>query len=132
MAPVADDGPRPDCPQGQSFRSSPPTSATRAQYRRCTLHDYELVLVLNPDTPDESIDGTLDRLSGFVAGHGGEVAGIDRWGRRKLAYPINRHLEGHYIVTQLRLAPSQARELEVNLRLIEEVMRHLLVRKDEE
>ena len=63
---------------------------------------------------------------------GGEVTDVDRWGRRKLAYPIERNLEGQYVVTQLRMQPGDIRELESTLRLTEEVMRHLLVRKDEE
>ncbi len=95
------------------------------------MRDYELVLLLRPDTDDEGIDRALERVTGFVTSHGGEVAEIDRWGRRKLAYPIERHLEGHYIVTQLKLEPTDTRELEGAISLTEEVMRHLLVRKDE-
>ena len=100
--------------------------------RCCPLRDYELVLVLRPDVEDEGIERALERVSGFVASHGGEVAQVDRWGRRKLAYPISRHLEGQYIVSQLRLEPRDASELEGTIRLTEEVMRHLLVRKDED
>lgn len=95
------------------------------------MRDYELVLLLRPDTEDEGIDRALERVTGFVTSHGGEVVEIDRWGRRKLAYPIERHLEGHYIVTQLKLEPTDTRELEGAIGLTEEVMRHLLVRKDE-
>jgi small subunit ribosomal protein S6 len=96
------------------------------------LRDYELVLLLRPDTEDEGLDRAVERVSTFVSGRGGEVTDVDRWGRRKLAYPIDRNFEGQYVVTQLRMEPQDTRELESTIRLTEEVMRHLLVRKDEE
>jgi len=63
---------------------------------------------------------------------GGEVEDVNHWGRRKLAYPIQKQLEGNYVVTQLRLDPQQTKELEQRLMISEEVMRHLLVRVEEE
>lgn len=96
------------------------------------MRDYELVLLLRPESEDEQIDRVLGRVGGFVTSRGGEVTETDRWGRRKLAYPIQRNLEGHYVVSQLTLEPGDARELENTIRLTEEVMRHLLVRKDED
>ena len=53
---------------------------------------------------------------------------VDHWGRRKLAFPIRKHLEGSYVVSQLKLEPSQAIGLAAGLRLSEDVLRHLLVR----
>jgi len=95
------------------------------------LRDYELVLVLSPALEEEGITSIVDRFTQMVSNGGGEVKEIDRWGRRKLAYPIRRHLEGHYIVAQLRLPSHRVKELEANFRLWEEVLRHLLVRIDE-
>ncbi len=96
------------------------------------MRDYELVVLLRPDTEEEPIERAIERITGFVSSRGGEVADVARWGLRKLAYPIDRNLEGHYVVSQLRMAPSDARGLEDTIRLTEEVMRHLLVRKDED
>ena len=89
-------------------------------------------MVLQPDAADEGIDQSLERVSGFVSSRGGEVGAVDRWGRRRLAYPINRHFEGLYVVAQLKLDPAHASDLEGTIRLSEDVMRHLLIRKDEE
>ena len=96
------------------------------------MRDYELVLILHPDTTEEKTALALERVSGFVAAHGGEVADTDHWGRRRLAYPIRRQLEGDYYCFQLKLSPPDASALEGQIKLTEEVMRHLLVRKDEE
>jgi len=95
------------------------------------LRDYELVVVIDPEIDEERLSATLDRISQFVTTRGGEVIDVDRWGKRKLAYPIKRRSEGDYVITHFRLEPAQAAELEAGLRLSEEVLRHLLVRSED-
>jgi small subunit ribosomal protein S6 len=97
-----------------------------------SLHDYELVVVMNPDIPEEDVPAALERLTGAVTLRGGEVAEVQPWGRRKLAYAINRHVEGNYVLTNIRLDPARAHELESNFMISEDILRHLLIRKDEE
>ncbi|HWO94028.1 MAG TPA: 30S ribosomal protein S6 [Dehalococcoidia bacterium] len=95
------------------------------------MRQYELVLVLRPDLEDELIERTLERVGNAIRNTGGEVTQTDHWGRRRLAYPIDRQMEGYYVVEQLRLDGQQASSVEGSVRLTEEIMRHLLVRKDE-
>jgi small subunit ribosomal protein S6 len=95
------------------------------------LRDYELVVVIDPEIDEEKLSATLERISQFVTTRGGEVIDVDRWGKRKLAYPIKRRSEGDYVITHFRLEPAQAAELEAGLRLSEEVLRHLLVRSED-
>jgi len=95
------------------------------------LRDYELVVVIDPEIDEEKLSATLDRISQFVTTRGGEVIDVDRWGKRKLAYPIKRRSEGDYVITHFRLEPSQTAELEAGLRLSEEVLRHLLVKSED-
>ncbi len=92
------------------------------------MRDYELVVILSPELAEEDLPAAVDRLSQFIADRGGEVKDINRWGRRKLAYPIKSHSEGNYLVTQVRLDPNRTSDLEAGLRISEEVLRHLLVR----
>ena len=92
------------------------------------MRDYELVVILSPELAEEDIPAAIDRLSQLIADRGGEVKEVDRWGRRKLAYPINRHLEGNYLVTHVKLDPNRTSDIEAGLRISEEVLRHLLVR----
>ena len=96
------------------------------------MHEYELVVVINPDVAEEDVPAAIDRLTGAVASRGGEIAEVTPWGRRKLAYPINQHSEGNYVVTQIRLDPARAHELESGFAISDEVLRHLLIRKDED
>jgi len=95
------------------------------------LREYELVVILSPEVGDEEVPAAVEKISQFVTDRGGEVTEVNRWGRRKLAYPIRRHLEGSYVVSQLRLDPQTAAQLEANLRISEDVLRHLLVRAGE-
>lgn len=99
--------------------------------RRESLREYEMVLVLKPDLGEEELPAAVDRITGFIAASGGEVAKVDPWGRRKLAYPIQKYVEGNYVLTQFKLEPSLVMGLEANLRLDEHLLRHLIVRAEE-
>jgi small subunit ribosomal protein S6 len=95
------------------------------------LRDYELMVVLSPDIADDAFPASLERLQQSIAAQGGEVANVDHWGRRRLAYPIKRHMEGNYVVSQIRLSPDKVDDLDSGLRIAEDVIRHLIVRADE-
>jgi len=92
------------------------------------LRDYELVLIINPEIGDETMDALIDKVSQFVTGKGGTVSSVERWGKRKLAYPIDHFLEGNYVLNRFRLKPALGRELKANLQISEEVLRYLLIR----
>ena len=95
------------------------------------MRDYELVMVVSPEVADEAVPTTVERVQQFIQERGGEVKRVDPWGRRKLAYPIRRHREGHYVVAQISLDPQAVRALEGNLELAEDVIRHLVVKLEE-
>ena len=92
------------------------------------LHNYELVLIISPEVADEMLDTTIDNISQFITGKGGVVSNVERWGKRKLAYPIGHFIEGNYVLTQFKLKPALSKELETSLQISEEVPRHLLIR----
>lgn len=96
------------------------------------MRDYELVVVMSPDIAEEDVPAALERVSGAVTSRGGEVVDTRPWGRRRLAYSISRHTEGNYVISQIRLDPGRAHELEGHFNISEEILRHLLVRKDED
>jgi small subunit ribosomal protein S6 len=92
------------------------------------LHDYELLYILSPDITDEVIEARVNGISQFITGHDGVVDSVDKWGKRRLAYPLKHFLEGNYVLARFKLSPARCRELEANLKISEEVLRHLLVR----
>jgi small subunit ribosomal protein S6 len=94
------------------------------------LRYYELMMVV-PQTDDEGLSATLERVNNDIGERGGTVVRQERWGGlRRLAYPINNHNEGSYVLTHLELDPERAGELEANLRVSENILRHLLLRID--
>ena len=94
------------------------------------LRDYELVLIISPEVTDEAFEATLDNLSKSVTESGGTVSNVERWGKRKLAYPLKNFMEANYVLTQLKMSPASGKQLEANLRISEDVLRHLLIRLD--
>ncbi|MDY6892630.1 MAG: 30S ribosomal protein S6 [Chloroflexota bacterium] len=94
------------------------------------MRDYELVLIISPEVTEEDIPAAIDRVTSFITARGGEIAAVDRWGKRRLAYPIKRFREGNYVISQVKLEPGITTELEANLQISENILRHLLVRVD--
>lgn len=91
------------------------------------MRKYELVVVIQPDLDEGAFEAALEKIGGWVTDAGGSVDKVERWGRRKLAYPIRKLLEGQYVAFNLTLPPAATAGLERNLRFLEPVMRHLLV-----
>ena len=96
------------------------------------MRDYEMMVVLSPDLDEAGVEATTERLTTQISGRGGEVVDVQKWGRRRLAYTIDKHRDGFYAVAKLKLSPEAADPLDRALRLNESVIRHLLVRLDEE
>ena len=94
------------------------------------MRDYELAFIVRPNVDDNGVTAVVDKVSQFVKSAHGEVASVDVWGRRNLAYPINNHREGVYVLFQAKMSPSALTELERNLKLSEEIIRYLLVKVD--
>jgi len=90
--------------------------------------DYEMVLIINPEVEVEEVDVTVDRVSQFITEKGGVIAEVERWGRRRLAYPIKHFTEGDYVLVRFNLKAAAGKELEASLQISEEVLRHLLIR----
>ena len=95
------------------------------------MNKYELGVIIRADLDEEVYRGELDRVKGFVDRFGGSIEKIDDWGRRKLAYPIQKLTEGMYTFITYSSEGATPKEVESRLRLMENVLRFLTVRKDE-
>lgn len=92
------------------------------------MRDYELVLIINPEIPEEEVPAHIDKVSEFITARGGTITEVNRWGKRKMSYPINHFREGNYVLTRFKTEPGMTAALEANLRISEKILRHLLVR----
>ena len=92
------------------------------------MRRYELMLVLRPDAPDERASAVIDRTTRYVVASGGQIVKVAPWGRRRLAYPIDRHREGSYHIVVFESPAEAIAELERSLQITEDVLRYLVTR----
>ena len=94
------------------------------------MRRYELMLVIRPDVADDKSQALVDRTTRGIVSAGGQIVKVAPWGRRRLAYPIDRHREGSYHIVLFEAPPEAITELEHSLQITEEVLRHLVTRAD--
>jgi small subunit ribosomal protein S6 len=92
------------------------------------MRRYELMLVIRPDVADDKSQALVDRTTRGIVAAGGQIVKVAPWGRRRLAYPIDRHREGSYQIILFESPPEAITELEHTLLITEEVLRHLVTR----
>ena len=92
------------------------------------MRQYELMVILDPETEERTVDKTMDKFLTVVKNDGGTVENVDIWGRRRLAYDIKKKSEGIYVVVNMKTEPATAQELDRQLNLSESVMRTKLLR----
>ena len=96
------------------------------------MREYELTVVYDLAVAEAGgPDASVQHLTTQVEARGGNVIRVDHWGRRRMAYPIGRAIDGDYIVSRVNLDPAAVESLEAHLKIDEKVYRHLIVRADE-
>jgi small subunit ribosomal protein S6 len=88
------------------------------------------MLVLSPEAPDDRTSAIIDRTTRQITAAGGQIVKVAPWGRRRLAYPIDRHREGAYHIVVFEAPTTAIVELERGLLITEEVLRHLVIRQE--
>ncbi|NHN57281.1 30S ribosomal protein S6 [Calidifontibacter sp. DB0510] len=94
------------------------------------MRQYELMIILDPELDDRTVQPTVDKLLTVVSKDGGKVDNLDIWGRRRLAYDIKKKSEGIYAVVTMTAESATAKELDRQLGLNESVLRTKLLRVD--
>jgi small subunit ribosomal protein S6 len=94
------------------------------------MRRYELMLVIRPDVADDKSQAVIDRVTRQITAGGGQIVKVAPWGRRRLAYPIDRFREGSYHIILFAAPADLLAELEHSLLITEEVLRHLVTRDE--
>ena len=94
------------------------------------MRAYELMVILDPELEERTVAPSLDTYLNVVRNDGGSVENVDIWGRRRLAYEINKNAEGIYAVVTLQAEPATVKELDRQLTLNESVLRTKVIRPD--
>ena len=95
------------------------------------MRNYEGVFIINSDLAGDAAKGIVTQVQELVTKNGGRVDGLQEWGKRRLAYKINKRHEGNYLVMNFQMDSKVTKKFEQALRLNDNVLRFLLVNKDE-
>ena len=94
------------------------------------MRAYEVMVILDPSLDERTVAPSLDTYLNVVRQDGGEIESVDVWGKRRLAYEINKNAEGIYAVIDLKAEPATVKELDRQLTLNESVLRTKVIRPD--
>ena len=95
------------------------------------MRNYEVMFVIDPALEDAKKDATVESVQSIIAADG-DVGKVDVWGMRKLAYPIDKKEEGYYAVVEFQGNPTLPKELDRRLKISDNVIRHIIINKDEQ
>lgn len=93
------------------------------------MNKYELLFIIDNSVADEAKEAIIAKMSQLVTDNGGSVEKVDKWGAKKLAYPINFKEDGYYVLMNFECEPALIAEMERQLRINDQVMRHMVVKK---
>ena len=94
------------------------------------MRNYEGMFIINADLSTEITKGVVTQIQELITKNGGRVDGIQEWGKKRLAYKINKRQEGNYVIMNFQMESSQSKKLDQGLKLNDNLMRFLLVNKD--
>ena len=92
------------------------------------MRDYEMVMILSPEATESEAAATTRRITTLITDGGGSISHQENWGTRRLAYPIQRFIEGNYVITRCVMDARAATELDKTLNAAQDVLRHLIFR----
>ena len=93
------------------------------------MRDYEILYIVRADLDDDKVQDIIKRVTTLIEKAGGSLERTNVWGKRKLAYEVKHQKEGSYVLQDFKIGPDRVPELEAALKITEEVLRHLVVRK---
>lgn len=94
------------------------------------MRNYELAYIIDSELDEQSVTAVEERVKGWIEAAGGTISNIDRWGKRRLAYPIQKRNEGYYYFVQIEMPTDAGVMIERDLRLSEQILRFMITSQD--
>ena len=94
------------------------------------MNRYELALIVNAKLEDEARAAVVEKAKGYITRYNGTITEVEEWGRKRLAYDIQKMHDGYFYFIQFEADPSAPAQLESEMRIMDNVLRYLIVRKD--
>ncbi len=96
------------------------------------MRNYEIMFIVNPNATDEEVDKINGQIEGIITSGGGKIEKIEKMGKRRLAYEVDKQREGHYVLIVMGANGDIVKECERRLRVMDAVIKYITVRTDEE
>ncbi|MCX7668407.1 MAG: 30S ribosomal protein S6 [Atribacterota bacterium] len=94
------------------------------------MNHYELGIVVKPTLSEGELNTLMEKMKGLIAEQGGEIESVNLWGKRRLAYSVEKQHEGYYVFFRFLLSPTKVEEISRVARLTEEILRYILVKEE--
>ena len=95
------------------------------------MRNYEVAIIVNPDLDDQAVQQLEEKVSNWIEAADGKAYDVERWGRRRLAYPIDGNRDGYYLFFQTQMPPQASGMVERDLKLNEDILRFMITLKEE-
>ncbi|HQA59946.1 MAG: 30S ribosomal protein S6 [Tepidanaerobacteraceae bacterium] len=94
------------------------------------MRKYETIFIVDPNFEADQVNELVEKFKGLIQEQGGQIDGVDDWGKRRLAYPINKQREGYYFLINFTAKPETAQDLERVYKITNGVLRYLIVKNE--
>lgn len=95
------------------------------------MNNYEVMYIVKPVVEEEAFEAVVAKFENLITANGGTVEKTDRWGKKRLAYEIQDFMEGQYVLVTFSAEPKVVKELDRVMKITDEVMRHMVIKKGE-
>ncbi|MBO8137148.1 MAG: 30S ribosomal protein S6 [Desulfotomaculum sp.] len=95
------------------------------------MRKYELTFIIRPDLEEEALETVINKFTSLIKNNGGEVLEVEKWGKRRLAYKIDKYAEGFYVIVNFQSEVEVTNELDRVLKITDGILRHIIIRKED-
>lgn len=93
------------------------------------MNKYEVMVIVKP-AEEEVTNATIEKVEALIARVGGTVEKVDRWGKRRLAYPVKKFTDGFFTLVNFEAAPAEIKEIDRVLKINDEILKHMIVKHE--
>ncbi|HML40756.1 MAG TPA: 30S ribosomal protein S6 [Bellilinea sp.] len=91
------------------------------------MRNYELIFIIQPELDENAVTAVIEKVTAWITEANGAINKVENWGKRRMAYAINKRRDGQYVFIDMQMPPTYSSELERNIRFLEPVMRYSLI-----
>ena len=96
------------------------------------MRKYEVIFIAHPDLDEDNLNSVIEKVKGWITDDKGEVVSVDNWGKKRMAYRIRKQRDGQYVLITANMEPAAVKNLSLNMRYVESIMRSMITVVEED